>query len=143
MKKLTKCTRCERILVSQEEVHAVRGGLYCSKTCAINDLMDDLITNAKALAIEAYDSEAEVVSSEDILSEDLQEVKLTVSYTKVVKVPKNLSKEEAIIEVLDAYHEGLVVAEEGDCDYSDVKCELVTDNSLQVIEYTLEDLNDE
>jgi hypothetical protein len=34
--------------------------------------MDDYILNAKELAVEAYDSEAEVVQTTDILSDELE-----------------------------------------------------------------------
>ena len=140
MKELTKCSFCGRPLVSYEQVHAVRGGLYCSEKCAKADIKQDVVATAIERAQEIYDTEAEILNTEDILSEDLQEVKIIVSHVTVIKLPKNLSKEEAMKEALDLYHEGLVVAEPDDCSYTDVKCELVEDeNSPHTIEFTLED----
>lgn len=68
----TLCLRCKKPLVACEEVHAVKGSLYCSRECAVLDIMDDYILNAKELAVEAYDSEAEVVQTTDILSDELE-----------------------------------------------------------------------
>lgn len=127
---LTKCKRCGQVLVHHEEIHAVRGDLYCSKSCAIDDIMDDYIMNAKELAIEAYDSEAEVVSSADILAEDLQEVKITLTCTKIIKLPRNLSEYDALREAYDLWNQGVVAIDADECDDYHVVCELVkNDNS--------------
>ena len=117
MKEMTKCLNCGRILVSHEEVHAVRGGLYCSRACSISHIMNDIMSNAREHAIEIYNDEAEVVRTEDILSEDLQEVRITVSCTKVLKMPRNLTAEQAISEVTTMYNEGLLIVDTEDCDY--------------------------
>ena len=129
MKELTKCLNCGKPLVSYEEVHAVRGGLYCSKSCAISDLANDYITNAKELAKEAYASEAEVLQTSDILSEDLYDVKIVVTCTKVVKMPKSFTEAEAIQEAISLWQDGIIVAEPDDCDYSEMKCELVKEDN--------------
>lgn len=132
MKELTRCPRCNRILVSHDEVHAVRGQLYCSETCAILDITDDYIQNAKELAKEDYASLAEIVSVKDVLKEELQTVELTVTCKKRIHLPANLSKEDALIEARQLYDDGLVVAEPDDCDEFTVTCALVDrDNSAQ------------
>lgn len=127
---LTPCTRCKRPLVGQEEIHAVRGSLYCSKTCAVADIMEDYLMNAKEMAIEAYNDEAEIVRTEDVLGEDLQEVKITMTLTKVIKLPKDLSEAEAVSEACSLYNQGLVILDVDDCDESNIVYELVkNDNS--------------
>lgn len=126
MKELTRCMMCGRVLVGQEEVHAVKGSLYCSKACAIDDLTNDYITNAKELAAEEYNSLAEIVRTEDVLSEDLQEVEITVVCKKVIKLPADLSAEDALNEAEKLYKEGLVVIDQYDCDNVEVTYELVT-----------------
>lgn len=145
MKELTKCLNCGNPLVSHEEVHAVRGGLYCSKSCSIEDIKKDIVTTASEHAAEIYDDEAEVVLAKDILSEDLQDIKITVTCTKTVKMPRNLTAEQAISEVTQMYKEGLIVVEPGyECDSYEVKCELViNENSPYVEGHTLEDIHDE
>lgn len=132
MKELTRCPRCNRVLVSHEEVHAVKGQLYCSETCAILDITDDYIQNAKEMAKEDYASMAEIVRVEDVLKEDLQTVEVTVMCKKRISLPASLSKEEAIIEARQLYDDGLVVVETDDCDEFTVVCTLVDrDNSEQ------------
>ena len=129
MKELTKCPNCGRPLVSHEQVHAVSGGLYCSKSCAINYIMNDYLMNAKEMAIETYNAEAEIVSTEDILKEDLQEVAITVTCTKIVRLPVTLSEQEAIDTIMSMYHEGLLVVEADDCDTVDARCTLVSNEN--------------
>lgn len=126
MKELNKCARCGRLLISQEEVHAINGALYCSKNCAVQDIMDDYIANAKALAIEAYDSEAEVVRTEDVLAEDLQTVEIVVTCKKHIKLPANLNEAEALAEAAKLYIDGLVSAEVDDCDDCTIEYTLVS-----------------
>ena len=67
---MTLCGNCQKPLKDFEEVHAVDGILYCSRECAIDDIMNDIIMNAKASAIEVYDCDAEVVATEDILKDE-------------------------------------------------------------------------
>jgi len=131
MKELTRCPRCNRMLVGQEEVHAYRGQLYCSKNCAVQDITDDYIQNAKEMAIEAYDSEAEIVSATDVLKEDLLAIKITVSCTRIINVPANLPKDEAIKEAAQLYNDGLVPVEPDDCDDMSVTYELVKEENSE------------
>ena len=126
---LTRCPVCKRILVGQDIVHAVEGNLYCSRNCAVQYLMDDYIQNAKEMAIEAYNDGAEIVAVEDILSEEMQEVKITVTCTKVIRLPKNLSAEQAIETATQLYNDGTVVAEPDDCDKSNITYELVSNKN--------------
>ena len=131
MKELNKCARCGRVLVGQEEVHAIRGSLYCSKNCAVQDIMDDYLMNAKEMAIEEYDNEAEVVRTEDVLAEDLQTVEIVVTCKKRIKLPADLTKAEALAQAAQLYAEGLVAAEPGDCDDYTIEYTLVSeDNSV-------------
>lgn len=130
MSELNLCPRCKTPLVHHEEVHSVKGQLYCSRRCAIDDIMDDYIMNAKELAIEAYDSEAEVVSIHDVLAEDLQTVEIVVACMKRIQLPKNMSESEALTVARELYEAGQVVVEVDDCDDVIVRCELVkNDNS--------------
>lgn len=128
-KKLTCCARCGRALVHHEDVHAVEGTLYCSKTCAINDIMDEYIQNAKELAIEAYNDKAEVVAASEILSEDLQTVAVSVKYTTYVKLPITLSEQAALDEAMKLHREGFVSVDEDDFDSIDVTYELVIEKN--------------
>lgn len=135
MKALTLCKKCQRPLVAHEEIHAVKGQLYCSKSCAVYDIMDEYIMNAHELATEDYASMAEIVRAEDVLSEDLQTVEVIVTCRKYIKLPADLTEEKAIREARQLYDDGLVVAEPGDCDEILVVCKLVKeDNSKHVME---------
>lgn len=60
------CAHCNKNLALLDEIHTVDGQLFCSKECAIEYLMNDIIMNAKESAIEAYGDTAEVVSPVDI-----------------------------------------------------------------------------
>lgn len=141
MSELNLCPRCKTPLVHHEEVHSVKGQLYCSRKCAIDDIMDDYIMNAKEIAIDVYDSEAEVVSIHDVLAEDLQTVEIVVLCMKRVQLPKNLTEQEALIEARQLYDDGLVAVEIDDCDEVIVRCELVKDeNSKHSNGYELGDI---
>lgn len=131
MKNLNLCPRCKVPLVSHEEVHAINGELYCSKRCAVASIMDEILLNAKEMAIEEYDSKAEVVSVHDVLGEDLQTVEVVVACMKRIKLPKNLAEAEAIAEAKSLYDSGLVVVEPDDCDEVIITCELVKDENSE------------
>lgn len=132
MRELTRCPNCNRVLVGHEAVHAVRGQLYCSEACAIEDIMNDYIMNAKELAKEDYASMAEIVSVEDVLKEDMQTVEITVTCNKHIRLPADLTEEQACEEAKHLYNEGLVVVEPDDCDTYTVACTLVDrENSVQ------------
>lgn len=126
---LTKCPICERVLVGQEEVHAIEGLLFCSKACAIKWLENSYIKDALELAKEAYDEDVEIVSTEDVLGEDLQEVRITHVCTKVIKLPANLTEEEAICEAKDLISHGIVCIDADDSDESTLTYELVKDDN--------------
>ena len=72
---MTICETCNKLLKDVEELHACDGILYCSRECAIKGIMEDIMQNAKELAIEQYDSNAEVVATADILGDELRETK--------------------------------------------------------------------
>lgn len=127
--KLTCCPMCNSVLVEHPQAHALDGQLFCSRKCAIQYLTAKYIQNAKEMAIEAYDSNAEVVSTEDILGEDMYEVKVTLTCTTVFKMPKSLTEQEAITTVTNLYKEGLIEVQPDECDETVFKCELVKDNN--------------
>lgn len=127
MSQLNLCPRCKTPLVHHEEVHALHGELFCSKTCAVMYTMDDIILNAKEAAIEDYACNAEVVSINDVLKEDLQTVELVVMCMTRINLPKNLSEDEAIAEATKLYKDGLVRVDPDECDETIFKCELVKD----------------
>lgn len=129
MKELTLCPRCRKPLVSHEEVHAIEGELYCSKHCAVLELTEQNIRNARENAIEEYLEKAEVVSIADVLKEDLQTIEISVTCTKRIHLPANLTKEEACHEARRLHDEGLVVVEPDDCEEITVKYELVKDEN--------------
>lgn len=60
------CAHCNRPLVECDEVHAVEGYLFCSKDCAINSCIDQVIDSAKEHAAEWYNAYAEIVTPADI-----------------------------------------------------------------------------
>lgn len=71
---MTLCGHCQKPLREFDEVHAVQGILYCSRECAIDDITNDIIMNAKEAAIEAYACEAEVVATTEILKDEMCEL---------------------------------------------------------------------
>ena len=64
--KTDHCAHCDTLLNTCEEIHAVEGKLYCSKECAINGRIDEIVLNSKEVAIEWYNDYAEVVSPAEI-----------------------------------------------------------------------------
>lgn len=74
MKEFTRCANCDTVLKDLAEVHAVRGILYCSRECAIEGMVNDTIMSAKEIAIEDYNSCAEVVATRDILANEMCEL---------------------------------------------------------------------
>jgi len=131
---LSRCPVCKRVLVGQELVHAIDGQLFCSKTCAVQHLTDDYILNAKEMALEAYASNAELVATEDVLGEDLQEVRVTLTCTKVIKLPADLTEAEAVCEASSLWTKGLLCMDPEDCDESSITYELVKeDNSSETV----------
>lgn len=71
---MTLCGHCHKPLKDFEEVHAVKGILYCSCECAIDDLTNDIIMNAKEAAKEEYASCAEIVATAEILKDEMCEL---------------------------------------------------------------------
>jgi len=61
-----RCHRCNKDLSTVEEIHAAEGMLFCSEDCTVNHYMDEIITNAKEQAKEAYCTYAEVITPKDI-----------------------------------------------------------------------------
>lgn len=113
---MTRCAKCNAILIKYEEVHALNGELFCSRKCAIEHYMNDIIMNAKEMAIEAYDSEAEVVAAADILGEDFHDVEVTVTLKKTIQIPKTFTVNDAICEAKALVDEDFVVISTNDCD---------------------------
>ena len=139
---MNRCPRCGRLLVAHESVHAIDGKLYDSRTCFLRDYVDantpdgfsvKQINQVWEEAIAYYNMHAEVLASEDVLAEDLQEVQIAVTFYKTVKVPKCLTREKALEVVEKMWNDGIIVAEPGDCDDVMFECELVNrDNSEHV-----------
>lgn len=71
---MTKCERCNKPLTEAAEIHVVEGEMFCSRACAIAQLTDNIITNAKESAIELYDDTAEVVSPFDVIKDEMPKV---------------------------------------------------------------------
>lgn len=71
---MTLCGNCHKPLKDFAEVHAVSGILYCTRECAIEDITNDIIMNAKEAALEAYASCAEVVATVEILADEMCEL---------------------------------------------------------------------
>lgn len=63
---MDKCKHCGKDLSTVEEIHSVEGLLYCSRICAIMYKKTLITTFAQSLAIDWYDSHAEIVTPEDI-----------------------------------------------------------------------------
>lgn len=133
MKELNKCPRCGSVLISHETVHALNGELYCSRNCAIRDTAEILMKNSEGLthnmAVEAakgiYEDEAEVVATHDTLAEDFQEVRVSVTFTKIIKLPKDLSEDKAKEVAEHLWNESLVTPDYDDHDEMRFDCELV------------------
>lgn len=133
---MNKCPVCGAILVSHESAHAFDGKLFCSRSCAIKHYVENcdayingFISHDKATecAKLAYDARAEVVSTEDVLAEDLQTVQIAVTCFKTIKLPKCLSEEKALAVAEKLWKDGIVVAEIDDCDEVVFECMLVKD----------------
>lgn len=131
---MNKCPRCGSVLVAHETAHAVDGKLWCSRDCAIRDLTGKFLQDASTvkryneahqIACDYYDERAEVVDTETVLAEDLQEVQIAVTCFKTIKLPKCLSEDKAKEVAEKLWNDGIVVAEPGDCDDVRFECELV------------------
>lgn len=62
---MKECATCRKSIVSGHELHQIDGEDYCSRECAINGIMNNIIQNAKELAIERYEEYA-VVTEADV-----------------------------------------------------------------------------
>ena len=62
----TKCAYCDTHLGGNDSIHSAYGKLYCSERCAIHDIMDDIIINAKEAAIEQYNDGVEIVTAREL-----------------------------------------------------------------------------
>ena len=71
---MTRCQCCNKPLKDFDMVHAVKGALYCSDTCAIEDITNDIIMNAKGAAHHEYFNCAEIVATRDILANEMCEL---------------------------------------------------------------------
>lgn len=134
MQEMNRCPRCKKLLVTHETVHALDGKLYCSRLCTVLELADKFLhddqmamryNDAVEVAKEYYDERAEVVRTDDVLAEDLQEVQIAVTFFKTVKVPKCLTREKALEVVEKMWNDGTITAEPDDCDDVQFECELV------------------
>lgn len=61
------CKYCHKSLDDLEELHAMYGMLFCSKTCAVAYNEREIIRNARDTAEEEYSDVAEIVSTKDIM----------------------------------------------------------------------------
>ena len=81
------------------------------------------------MAVEAakgiYEDEAEVVATHDTLAEDFQEVRVSVTFTKIIKLPKDLSEDKAKEVAEHLWNESLVTPDYDDHDEMRFDCELV------------------
>ena len=68
---MTTCAMCGKPLKTVKEAHAWQGELYCSEQCTLDAISDEIIMNAKETAKEIYTNEAETVSTEDIIAEEI------------------------------------------------------------------------
>lgn len=64
---MNECKFCHKNLEELEEVHAMYGMLFCSKTCAVAYNEREIIRNAHDVAEEDYCDAAEIVSTKDIM----------------------------------------------------------------------------
>lgn len=135
---MNKCPACGTVLVSHETAHALNGKLFCSRSCAIKDAALNMPlykeghcthNQATEWAKDAYDARAEVVRTEDVLSEDLQSVQIAVTCYKTIKLPKCYTESKALEVAEKLWNDGLVVAEIDDCDDISFTCALVKDNN--------------
>lgn len=139
MQDLNKCPKCGQLLVAHEEIVSFDGRLYCSRSCAIKDCVDNLTklfphlsTNAAfEMAKIRYEDESEVILAEDVLGEDLQEVQIAVTYYRTIKLPKVLSEEKMHEVAEKLWNDGTVCAEPGDCDDVRFECALVKDRNSE------------
>jgi hypothetical protein len=133
MQELNKCPKCGQLLIAHEEIIAMHGELYCSRNCAVHELADDLrrqhpllkyntlVDMAKAM----YEDVSEVVRTDEVLSEDLQEVQIAVTYYKTITLPKTLSEEKAKEVAEKLWNDDIIRAEPEDCDDVRFDCALV------------------
>lgn len=139
MQELNKCPKCGQLLVAHEEIIAMHGELYCSRNCAIHALADDLrpkhpllkhntlVNMAKLI----FADEAELVTAEDVLGEDLQEVQIAVTYYKTIKLPRTMSEDKMKEVAEKLWQDGTVCAEPDDCDDFSFDCALVKDRNSE------------
>ena len=135
---MNRCPRCNKLLVAHENVHAIDGKLYDSRTCFLRDYVDantpdnftiKQVNKVWEDAIEYYSNNAEVLASEEVLSEDLQEVQIAVTYYKTIKLPKCFS-ENKVLEVAEhLWNVGKVDASPDDYDDVHFECALVRDKN--------------
>lgn len=134
MQDLNKCPSCGSVLVAHELVHAVDGKLWCSRACFVRHKAEELMLNAYEIAREHYVSEAEIVRAEDVLSEDLQEVQIAVTYYKTIKLPRTLSEDKMKEVAEKLWADGKVYAEPDDCDDFSFECALVKNENSGHVE---------
>lgn len=139
MQELNKCPKCGQLLVAHEEIISVRGKLYCSRNCAVHALAEELrpqhpLLNYGSLVVMAkviYNDEHEIVRTEDVLGEDLQEVQIAVTYYKTIKLPKTLSEDKMKDIAEKLWNDGTVCAEPDDCDDVYFECALVKNRNSE------------
>lgn len=59
---MIQCKFCGKNLNIGDEAHIVDSEVYCSKECAVLDIMNEIIMNAKEMAIEQYDESAAILT---------------------------------------------------------------------------------
>jgi hypothetical protein len=144
MQDLNKCPQCGRLLIAYEEVIALNGQLFCSNHCVAIVKAKEVSNEYPHLnSYDAYEvakmkvaSEAEVVRTEDVLGEDLQEVQIAVTYYKTIKLPRNMSEAKMLETAEGLWQDGIVCAEPDDCDDVRFECSLVKSRNS---EHNMED----
>lgn len=138
---MNKCPRCNKVLVTCKTAIALEGKLYCSIGCAKLATVDDEVEKAQVAhvaggekrtynacfktAMDRYEAGAEEVSTQDVLSEDLQDVQVAVTIYKTVKVPKTLTEQAAKERVEKLWSDCKLAVDYDNCDDVQFECMLI------------------
>lgn len=134
---MNRCPRCSKVLATRKSVIALEGKLYCSAACAkisiTNDAVEDDISkglnrpykDSRDIAMTRYQEGAEVVSTSEVLSEDLQDVQVAVTIYRTVKLPKNLTEDAMKERVEKLWNDGGLAVDYDNCDDVRFECMLI------------------
>jgi len=59
---MLKCNQCEKELLVGDEVHKMGDETFCSRECAVTYIAHEIAMNAKEMAIEQYEEQAEILT---------------------------------------------------------------------------------